>query len=256
MKRVAIVSACMLLVLYGGLILSIFYFFDGSVIETFLASDRIQFAIKTSLLAATLATLLALMLAIPAGYGLSRFNFAGKHLIDTLLEFPMVVSPAALGAIVLIFFNNPIGEWIQKDIITFVFSFAGVVLAQFLTVLGVATRFSKAAFDEVDKELENTASTLGASPFFGFLSVTLPLARNGLIAGAILSWAKALGEFGATLTIAGTMPFRTETLPISIYLHLEMADIKGTVALILILLLFGLGALFGTRWLLQRKRYW
>ena len=254
MKRVAIIFAVILLFLYGGLIVSIFYFFDGSVIETFLTSDRIQFAIKTSLLAATLATLLALLIAIPAGFALSRFDFLGKNLIDGLLEFPMVVSPAALGAIVLIFFNNPIGEWIQQELITFVFSFAGIVLAQFLTVLGVATRFSKAAFDEVDKEIEDTASTLGASPLFGFFTITLPLAKNGLIAGAILSWAKALGEFGATLTIAGTMPFRTETLPISIYLHLEMADIKGTVALILILLLFGLGALFGTKWLLQRNQ--
>jgi len=253
-KRPTLLFALFILFLYGGLILSIFYFFNPHDFFHFLASKRVQFAIKTSLLAATIATILAMIIAIPAGFALARYRFFGKSIIDTLLEFPMVVSPAALGAIVLIFFNNPLGSWIQEHSITFVFSFAGIILAQFLTILGVATRFSKAAFEEVDPELEATAKTLGAKSFYIFWKVSLPLARNGLIAGTILSWAKALGEFGATLTIAGTMPFRTETLPISIYLHLEMANIKATVALIFILLLFGLGALFATRWLLQRGK--
>ena len=255
MRRLFVTSALLVLLLYGGLILSIFYFFDASTLWQSLTSDRILFAIKTSLLAATLATILALLIAIPAGYALSRYDFWGKGVVDSLLEFPMIVSPAALGAILLIFFNNPLGNWIQEHIITFVFSFAGIVLAQFVTVTGVATRFAKAAFEEVDEELEKTAQVLGGSKSFVFASVTLPLAKRGLVAGAILSWAKALGEFGATLTIAGTMPFRTETLPISIYLHLEMADIKGTVALILLLLTFGLGALFVTKKLLGRVEW-
>ncbi len=252
MKRLFLTSALLVLLLYGGLILSIFYFFDASTLWQSLTSDRILFAIKTSLLAATLATLLALALAIPAGYALARYDFWGKGIVDTLLEFPMIVSPAALGAILLIFFNNPLGNWIQEHFVTFVFSFAGIVLAQFVTILGVATRFAKAAFEEVDEELEKTAEVLGASKSFLFLTVTLPLAKQGLIATALLSWAKALGEFGATLTLAGTMPFRTETLPIAIYLHLQMADIKGTVTLIGLLLLFGLGALFVTKKLLGR----
>ncbi|WP_197524227.1 ABC transporter permease [Nitratiruptor sp. SB155-2] len=252
MKRLTIPFALFLLLLYGGLIASILYFFHPNEFLSYLHSARILFAVKTSLLAATIATILALLVAIPAGFALSRYSFMSKNIIDTLLEFPMVVSPAALGAIVLIFFNNPLGEWIQNNLITFVFSFSGIVLAQFLTIAGVATRFAKAAFDEVDTEFENTANTLGANPLYTFFTITLPLAKRGLIAGMILSWAKALGEFGATLTIAGTMPFRTETLPISIYLHLEMADIKGTVTIILILLSFGLGALFLTRMLLQR----
>ncbi|BCD59287.1 MULTISPECIES: ABC transporter permease [unclassified Nitratiruptor] len=252
MRHISVSFAIFLLFVYGGLIASIFYFFSPADFMEYLHSDRILFAIKTSLAAATLATLLALLIAIPAGFALSRHKFFGKNITDTILEFPMVVSPAALGAIVLIFFNNPLGEWIQNNLITFIFSFSGIVLAQFLTVVGVATRFAKAAFDEVDTEFENTANTLGANPLYTFFTITLPLAKRGLIAGMILSWAKALGEFGATLTIAGTMPFRTETLPISIYLHLEMADIKGTVTIILILLSFGLGALFLTRMLLQR----
>jgi len=247
MKQLSLTFAFIVLLIYGGLIASIFYFLDSSSLLNSLSSNRVLFAIKVSLITATISTLLALTIAIPAGYGLSRFDFRGKEIINTLLEFPMVVSPAALGAIILIFFNNPLGIWIQDNIYNFVFSFGGIILAQFVTVLGVAVRFIKSAFDEVDITLENTAKTLGASSWYVFVTIVLPLAKKGLIAATILTWAKALGEFGATLTVAGTMAFKTETLPISIYMHLEMADIKTTLSLILILIIFGLGSLFVAR---------
>jgi molybdate transport system permease protein len=126
------------------------------------------------------------------------------------------------------------------------------VRAQFVTILGLAVRMLKAAFDAVPVELETVARTLGASPRHVFFTVTLPLAKNGLIAAFILSWAKALGEFGATLMVAGSMAMRTETLPIAIFMRLSSADIEGTVALILILVAIGLAALFVARRLLAR----
>ena len=252
MKKISILAALVVLFLYAGLIISIFYFLDVATLQEALSSKRVLFALKLSLLSATIASLLAIIIAIPAGYALSRFEFKSKELINTLLEFPMVVSPAALGAIILIFFNNPLGEWISQNIYNFIFTFAGIILAQFVTILGVSVRFIKSAFDEVDIELENMARVLGANSFYVFKKVTLPLAKRGLIGAFILTWAKALGEFGATLTVAGTMPFKTETLPIAIYMHLEVADIKTTAALIFILIFFGLGALFFARWLLSR----
>jgi len=252
-RKKTIFAAFLVLLLYGGLILSLGYFlYPKSLLET-LSSSRTLFSIRISLEAATLATFLAMSLAIPAGYALSRYRFRGKEIVDTLLEFPMIVSPAALGAMLLIFFNNPAGIWIQEHLITFVFAFSGIVLAQFITILGVSIRLVKSAFDEVPKELEQTARTLGASPNYVLRSITLPLAKRGLIAATILSWAKALGEFGATITVAGTMAMRTETLPIAIYLRLENADLEGTVVLILILVSLGLSALFLTRRLLEGK---
>jgi len=251
-QRHTVLAAFVVLLLYGGLILSLGYFLDPQEFSRSLHSPRTLFSIRLSLEAATLATLLALGLAIPAGYALSRYRFRGRELIDTLLEFPMIVSPAALGAMLLIFFNNPAGEWIQEHLLSFVFAFAGIVLAQFITILGVSVRMVKSAFDEVPVELESTARTLGATPGYVLRSVTLPLARRGLVAATILSWAKALGEFGATITVAGTMAMRTETLPIAIYLRLETADIPGTVVLILILVIIGLGVLFLARKLLGR----
>ncbi len=252
MQKSFIGAAFVILFFYGGLIVSIFYFFDFGSFKEAMSSSRVLFSIKLSLISATIATILALLLAIPAGYVLSKISFRGKELINSLLEFPMVVSPAALGAIILIFFNNPFGEWIRNNVYNFIFSFGGIILAQFITILGVSVRFIKTAFDEVDSNLETTAQTLGATPWQSFYKISLPLAKNGIIAAAILTWAKALGEFGATLMIAGTMPFKTETLPIAIFMHLQMADIKTTVSLILILITFGLGSLFLVRWFLHR----
>lgn len=252
LRGVSIASALGVLLLYGGLILSLGWFFRGDALRESLLSERTLFSVRLSLLTATLAAGLALALGIPAAYALSRFRFRGRELTDTLLEFPIIVSPAALGAMLLIFFNNPLGEWIQQNAVQFVFGVAGIVLAQFVTVLGVAVRLLKASFDEVPVELETVARTLGATPRHAFATITLPLARRGLIAAFILAWAKALGEFGATITVAGTMAMRTETLPIAIFLRLASADIESTVAMILLLIVIGLSALYVTRRLLGR----
>ncbi|MBX3463292.1 MAG: ABC transporter permease [Planctomycetes bacterium] len=252
LRHFTIAAAAAVLLLYGGLILSLAWFFDGAALHAAVRSERTLSAVRLSLLAATLAATLALLLAVPAAYALSRYRFRGRELVDTVLELPIVVSPAALGAMLLIFFNNPLGEWIERHAVSFVFAFAGIVLAQFVTVLGVAVRLLKTAFDEVPVELETVARTLGASPRHAWFTITLPLARRGLVAAFVLAWAKALGEFGATIMVAGTMAMRTETLPVAIYLRLASADLEGTVALIVVLVTIGLLALYATRRLLGR----
>jgi molybdate transport system permease protein len=252
-RRLTIASALAVLAIYGTLIASLGYFYDAATFRATLVSERTLFTLQLSLIAATLATALALVLAVPAAYALSRYRFRGREAVDAILEFPIIVSPAALGAILLIFFNNPLGEWVQAHLVQFVFAFAGIVLAQFVTILGVAVRFMKAAFDEVPPEYEAVARTLGATPWHAFVSVGLPLAWRGLVAAGVLAWAKALGEFGATITVAGTMAMRTETLPIAIFMRLSTADIEGTVALILVLVSMGLAALYGARRLLRER---
>jgi len=253
-RRLAIVSALAVLGLYGLLIASLFYFFNGSAVLSALTSKRVLFSIQVSLVAATLATALALVIAVPAAYALSRYRFRGREAVDAILEFPIIVSPAALGAIILIFFSNPVGTWVQGHLVQFVFAFAGIVLAQFITVLGVAVRFMKSAFDQVPPRYETVARTLGASSSRAFFTVAVPLARRGLIASGVLAWAKAMGEFGATITVAGTMAMRTETLPVAIFMRLSSADIEGTVALILVLLAIGLIALYAAKFLFRERR--
>ncbi|MBI5184145.1 MAG: ABC transporter permease [Nitrospinae bacterium] len=252
LKRLSIAFAFLTLFLYGGLIGSLFYFYRGPLFLEALFSDRTLFSIRLSLATATIATIISVAVAVPSAYALSRFDFPGKRFIDTLLEFPMIVSPAALGAMILIFFSTPLGEVLQERTVQFVFAFAGIVLAQFVTTAGVATRLLKAALDETPRRYEEVARSLGASPFQAFFTITLPLAKRGIIASVILTWAKALGEFGATITVAGSMAMKTETLPIAIFMRLSGADIEGSAVLILILVSIGFAILYGTRFLTEK----
>lgn len=245
--KFSIAIAFVVFILYIGLILSLLYFWDGALFLKTLCSERTLFSIKISILTATTVTILSLAFAVPSAYALSRLDFVGKHLIDTLLELPMVVSPAALGAMLLIFFNNPVGVWIQNSSMQFVFTISGIILAQFVTTVGIATRLVKAAMDEIPYRYEDVARSLGASPLEAFFTITLPLSKNGILAASALTWAKAIGEFGATITIGGSMAMKTETLPVAIFMRLSNADIEGTVALIFVLTGIGLSMLSGVR---------
>jgi molybdate transport system permease protein len=248
-------AAAGLFIFYLGLLLSLFFLISGSDFGQVLLHPSTLFSIRLSLMAATMATFFALVIGLPAAYALSRFEFKGKRIIDTFLEIPMIMSPIALGASLLIFFNTPLGEVIQTRGIFFVFEIPGIVLAQFATIAGLTTRLIKASLDEISPRYEAVARSLGASSWKAFYQITLPQAWRGLIASVILSWAKALGEFGATVTLAGAMPGKTETMPIAIFTALASANIEKTIVLILILVTFGLLTLYGVRLTGGKRRY-
>ncbi|MCX7794222.1 MAG: ABC transporter permease subunit [Thermodesulfovibrionales bacterium] len=252
-KRLSIIFALSVFTLYAGLVLSLFYFYEIDIFIDTLTSERTLYSIRLSIFAATVATALSIFLSLPAAYALSRYNFRGRDIIDTILELPMIVSPAALGAMLLIFFNNPIGTWIQNNWTQFVFTVNGIVIAQFFTTAGVGVRLIKAAMDEIPIRYEDVARSLGAKPFRAFLTVTLPLTKKGILAASVLVWSKAIGEFGATITIAGSMAMKTETLPVAIFMRLSNAEIEETVILIIILIFIGLGTLYGVRILTVKK---
>jgi len=252
LKRISILLSFSVFILYGGLILSLFYFYNGQLFLETIKSEWTLFSIRLSLITATIATIASLIIAIPSAYALSRFRFPGHGLIDTILELPMIISPVALGATILIFFNNPFGILLQERGVQFVFTVYGIVLAQFITTLGIAIRLIKAAMDEIPVRYEEVARTLGATPVKAFYTITMPLSKKGILAASILTWAKALGEFGATITIAGSMAMKTETIPIAIFMRLANADIEGTVVLVLILVFIGLSVLYGVRLLTRR----
>lgn len=251
-RKTAIIAAFLLFLFYVTLILSLLTFFERrNFYEVLLAADTL-FSIRLSLITATLAMLLAIIIALPAAYALSRFSFRGKKLVDTFLELPMIMSPVALGAALLIFFNTKMGYIIQEKGIFFVFEVPGIVLAQFATIAGLATRLLKTTLDEIPVRYEAVARTLGSNPWQVFWKVTFPLSYRGLLSAMILCWAKAVGEFGATVTLAGSMAFKTETMPIAIFMALASADIVKTTILILILVGIGLMALYAVR-LLERR---
>jgi molybdate transport system permease protein len=244
-----------LFIFYLGLLLSLLFFVDAKGFGEALTQPYTLFSIRLSLIAATAATFFAVAVGLPAAYALSRFEFLGKRIIDTFLEIPMLMSPIALGASLLIFFNTPLGEAIQTRGIFFVFEVPGIILAQFATIAGLATRLIKASLDEISPRYEAVARSLGSSSWHAFHQITLPLALKGLIASVILTWAKALGEFGATVTLAGAMPGKTETMPIAIFTALSSAQIDKAIVLIIILVVFGVGTLYTVRLMGGRRRY-
>src|SRR4030042_2772291 len=187
-------AAVGIFIFYLGLILSLFYFVGGKGFWEALLSPSTLFSIRLSLIAATLATLFSVLIGLPSAYALSRFEFIGKRILDTFLEIPMIISPIALGASFLVFFNTPLGELIQTKGLFFVFEVPGVILAQFASVAGLATRLMKASLDEISPRYEAVARSLGSSPGEAFYKIHPPPSIRGLIASAIISLAKAIGE--------------------------------------------------------------
>jgi molybdate transport system permease protein len=251
--RGATISALIIFIMFFAVtIISMFTYTDWNTFVSALLSKETLFAIKLSVITATIATVLSIIIAIPVAYAISQFKFPGKDIVDSLLDLPIVISPIALGAILLIFFSTPLGAAIN-DNFRLVFSFAGIVLAQFVVVSALAIRLLKSTFDSIDPRYEQVGRTLGCSKPDAFVKITLPLAKNGLIAACILTWARAVGEFGATVTLAGATAMKTETLPIAIYLNLATVDIGKAVALIFVLIIIASVALLSMRIITGRK---
>ena len=237
------------------LLISGFIILIGSMIvelgqESFLKPphfDEVSFAVKLSLITSTASAVLAILIAIPVAYLFSRYNFFGKNFFDTLLDLPIVLSPIALGAMLLIFFNTPLGRQINQQFGPFVFEVKGIILAQFLVVVGLSIRLLKTTFEGIDIEYESLARTLGYNKMQVFFRVVLPMAGKGLVASFLLVWGRAIGEFGATVTLAGATTMKTETIPVAIYLSFESADIAGALTHITILITISLAILFFLR---------
>ncbi len=233
-------GACLALLVSFLLVVvfSTYLFTNPWAIFSALLSDEIRFSIILTLFTATISTILALIVSIPAAYALAHAKFRGKNVIDALLNIPIVLPPIALGTALLIFFTNtPLGVFINNSIIHFVFEVPGIILAQFVVISALLVRLMKPVFENIDPRYAKIARTLGHSETQSFFHVTLPLARNGIFAGTALAWARAMGEFGATVTLAGATRFKTETLSIAMYLNLSVADLEKAMAVILILII-------------------
>ena len=209
--------------------------------------SEIFFAAKLSLITATLSSVIALVISIPVAYLFSRHSFPGKDFFDTLLDLPIVLSPIALGALLLIFFNTGFGRQIDQWFGPIVFEVKGIVLAQFFVIVGLSLRLLKETFQAIDVEYEKLARTLGYNQFQVFAKVVLPMARGGLLAAFLLTWGRAIGEFGATVTLAGAMTMKTETIPVAIYLNFESVDISSAIVFITILISMSFAVLFFVR---------
>jgi molybdate transport system permease protein len=185
-----------------------------------------------SLQVATLATALVAVVGLALSLWLARSNFRGKSLVETLISLPMILPPSVVGYYLLLFLGRS-GPFYMLGL-RIVFTWPAAVIASAVVALPLMVQSSRAAIAAVDPTLEKAAGTLGSPPWKVVWDVTLPLARRGILAGAVLAFARSLGEFGATLMVAGNIPGRTQTLPLAIYDLVQanrMAQANGAVLL-------------------------
>jgi molybdate transport system permease protein len=177
-------------------------------------------ALALSLKVALWATLLDVVCGVAFGYLLARCRFPGRDMLDALLTLPMVMPPTVLGyyLLVLIGRNGPIGHWLQQHFgINLIFTWQAAVIAAAVVAFPLVLKAARSAFETVDTQLEDAARVLGVPAAGVFLRVTLPLAWRGVLAGTLLAFARSMGEFGATLMVAGSIPGKTQTLSIAVY---------------------------------------
>jgi molybdate transport system permease protein len=177
-------------------------------------------ALGLSLKVALWATGIDLVLGMAVGYLLARRRFPGRELLDALLTLPMVMPPTVLGYYLLVVIgrNGPLGRWLHDSFgINLIFTWQAAVIAAAIVAFPLVLKGARAAFETVDVQLEQAARVLGVSELGVFLRVTLPLAWRGILAGTLLAFARSMGEFGATLMVAGSIPGRTQTLSIAVY---------------------------------------
>ena len=194
-------------------------------------------ALSLSLQVAGWATALNLVLGIGVGYLLARTRFVGRDLLDTLLTLPMVMPPTVLGYYLLVLLgrNGWIGRWLQDSFgIHLIFTLKGAVIAATIVAFPLVFKPARAAFEAIDRQVEEAGRVLGISEIGIFLRITLPLAWRGILAGVLLAFARALGEFGATLMVTGSIPGKTQTLSIAVYEAVQAGqdDIANTLVLI------------------------
>lgn len=177
-------------------------------------------ALLLSLKVAGCATLLNLFFGVGTGFVLARLRFAGRDLLDSVLTLPMVMPPTVLGYYLLVLLGRrgALGAWLQDTFgFSFIFTWQGAVIASAIASFPLVFKPARAAFESVDSQLEQASRVLGVSGVALFLRVTLPLAWRGVLAGLLLAFARAMGEFGATLMVAGSIPGKTQTLSIAVY---------------------------------------
>lgn len=206
-----------------------------------LARMELWHSFKLSVLTATVTTIFAILLGVPTAYALSRYRFRLAVVLDTIIDLLIIIPPLVVGlTLVGIFGQISFGQWLNTTI-GVLYTPQGIVLAQFAVASALGIRVFKAAFDQVNPRFEQVARSLGASPVYAFFRITLPLAKNGLLAGSVLAWARAMGEFAPVLIVAGTDVGKV--LPVLAFLNMSGGNIELSFAVTTFMVLVSAAAL-------------
>jgi len=219
-----------------------------------IAQTQVLQAVTLSLTTSVFATLLVIVLGTPLAYLLARHEFRGKVVLETLIDLPMVLPPAVAGVALLMTFGRRgiVGEHLSSLGLELAFTQAAVVLAQMFVAAPFFVKSAMAGFTRVEREAEEAAQIDGADGWTVFWRITLPLTWPALFGGAIMTWARALGEFGATIIFAGNFPGRTQTMPLAIYLGFEL-ELGTALTLSIILLVASFGVLALVKGLMRQR---
>ena len=213
-----------------------------------LTSPFVLKSIQLSLITSSVAVVVLIVIGTPAAFALARWSFPGRGLVDAIIDLPIVLPPVVGGLALLVALGRrgPLGEPLTAVGIDVAFTTAAVVVAQIFVALPFYMRAAKAGFTSVDQRLEAISSTLGARPWRTFTRVTVPLALPSIVGGVVMAWARAMGEFGATIMFAGNVSGRTQTMPLAILEAME-ADVDASIAIAVVLIAVSFAILISFR---------
>jgi len=244
LKRLSLALTALLFCVISGMLLGLVLYSPLPILLASLANPEIQFAILLSLVTSVISTLICIAIAIPVAYALARYTFPGKAIASLVLTLPLTLPPLVAGIALLLFFGTtPWGRALESAGFGVIFTPLGIVVAEVFVNLPYMVRILRSSFAAINPRFEHVARTLGCTETGAFFRVTLPMARPGLLAGTVITWSKAMGEFGAVLMLAGATTMRTETLPIALYLNISTGDVDLAVAAATLLILISLVAL-------------
>jgi molybdate transport system permease protein len=242
------VLASLFLLFLGVPLVALFFREPPAAIWVAMMEPDVFQALQLSFVTTCLSTVVAVLFGLPVAYLLARTGFPGRRLAETLVVMPTVLPPVVAGVALLLTFGRMglIGHYLDLVGITIPFTTVAVVMAQVFIAAPFFVNSARAGFEQLDRRYEMAAFTLRASPFYAFRHVVLPLIRPALLSGIGLAWARALGEFGATITFAGNFPGVTQTMPIAVY-DASQSDLDKAIALSVVLLAVSFGVLLALR---------
>ena len=219
---------------------SLFFISSPSLVIKNIFSPNLWYSIKLSVFTSIISTTIVMFFALPTGYTFSRYSFFGKNLFKAIIDLPIAFPETVLGLSLLLIFGHPV----LSKILPIVFTKKGIILAQFFTAISFAVRILKTSFDSIDTHLELVSRSLGQNQFKTFFKVTLPLAKNGIIAATVITIARCMGSFGAVLIFAGGTPSKTDTLPVFLYLNLSYGNLDMAITAGIVLVLFSFVSIY------------
>lgn len=237
MKKISIFLTFLVFISISAVIIGLLLYTPFPALAASFASPEIRFAILLSLVTSAISTAICIALAIPVAYALARYQFFGKRIATLALTLPLTLPPLVAGIALLLFFGTtPWGKALEQAGFVVIFTPLGIIIAEVFVNIPYMIRILRSAFSTINPRYEYVAKTLGYTDAGAFLHVTLPMARSGILAGTVITWSKAMGEFGAVLMVAGATTMRTETLPIALYLNISTGDLNLAVAAATILI--------------------